>query len=159
MGNSKKTQKIRSTFLLFALFSMVFSNITGCAGSGGTLPRGNDGTPMEIQFPSADYLSRIPEESAVRVHLLSGRIVEGFFLSYNPEDTSMLFRVEQVDAALPSEFNEEGRTYRIPQDKIAALKVLKNPDSSGKTGAIVAIALVVVAGFVYWVRSVGNGLH
>jgi hypothetical protein len=93
------------------------------------------------------------------VHLLSGRIVEGFFLSYNPEDTSMLFRMEQVDAALPSEFNEEGRTYRIPQDKIAALKVLKSPDTSRKTGIIVAISLVVVAGFVYWVRSVGNGLH
>jgi len=149
----------RSSVLLFAVLTMITSSICGCAGSGGSLPRGNDGTPLEIQFPSADYLSRIPEESPVRVHLLSGRIVEGFFLSYNPEDTSMLFRMEQVDAALPSEFNEEGRTYRIPQDKIAALKVLKNPDSSRKTGVIVAITLVVVAGFMYWVRSVGNGLH
>lgn len=153
-------KNIRSAFLLFAGLTIILSSISGCAGGGRGLQLGNDGTPLEVSFPSAEYLDRLPTETPVRIQLLSGSIVEGFHISYNPETTSMMFRMEQVDASLSTEFNEEGRTYRIPLEKIVTLKILDAPDDSKVTGVIVGVAVVVVGAFLVWANyafsAIGN---
>lgn len=132
---------IRSGVLLSALLAMVVSSVGGCASS--AVATGKT-APWDISHPSPDILKKIPAETFVRIELLSGKIVEGIFLSYAPDVASVQFSMEHVDNALSSEFKDEGRVYRIPEEKIVKLTVLEQPKNSKALTWIVGVSVVIV---------------
>lgn len=133
-------KNLRAGFLLWAGLAMVFSSIGGCASSGASV---GGGAPREFQHPSPETLMRIPEGTPVRVELLSGRTVEGSFISYSAAEASVSFSMEQVGNALSDEFKEEGHIYRIPEEKIITLTILDPPDQAKTSGIIVGVAVVL----------------
>jgi len=147
------TQKIRSGFLMFAAMAMVLSSVGGCASSGA---REWGAAPREIPHPSPENLLLIPEETPVRVELLSGKIVEGLFLSYSQAEASVQFRMKQIGNALSDEFNEEGRIYTIPEEKIVILHVLEPPNQSRTTGVIVGVGVVLFMAFLAWANAMAH---
>ena len=147
------TRKVRSGILLFAGLTMIMSSIGGCASSGAGM---GGATPREVSQPYSDSLQYIPGDTPVRVELLSGRIVEGLFLSYSPAVASVQFQMKQVGNSLSDEFNEEGRIYTIPEEKIVNLNVLESPDPSRTTGVIVVVAVVLSAAFVAYVSALSH---
>lgn len=134
---------------------MILSSVAGCSYSG---PITGCAAPREIGHPTPEELQCIPEDTPVRVELLSGRIVEGVYLSYSPAEASVNFRMEQVEYILSDEFTGDGGLYRIPEGKIITLTVLEPPKHGKMAGAVVMVTVLLAGGLAFFAHAM-SGLN